>query len=126
MASFRVKKLESFIQKEISELIRKEVKDPRISPLSTTIVSVEVSKDLRYVVVNVSVMGNKEKKKETMSGLNSAKGFIQHKIGEIVKLRFTPEIKFELDESLERGDRIISKLKELIPDENNKEENKNL
>jgi ribosome-binding factor A len=120
MAYYRVKKMESLVQREISDLIRKEIKDPRITPLITTISHVKVSKDLRYVTVYISVLGNEEKKKQTMEGLNSARGFIQNKIGKLVRVRFTPEIRFQLDDSLYQGDKIINKLKKLT---NTKNEN---
>jgi ribosome-binding factor A len=120
MAYYRVKKMESLIQREISDLIRKEIKDPRITPLITTISHVKVSKDLRYVTVYISVLGDEEKKKQTMEGLNSARGFLQNKIGKLVRVRFTPEIRFQLDDSLYEGDKIINKLKKLINTENEK------
>jgi ribosome-binding factor A len=61
----------------------------------------------------VSVYGSEEEKRETMKGLESAKGFIRSELGKDLRIRFIPEISFELDESLERGDRILRKLKEL-------------
>ncbi len=114
MAYFRVKKMQSLIQRELSDLIRKEIKDPRIVPLTTTISYVKVSKDLRYVTVYISVLGDDEKKRETMNGLDSAKGFLQNKIGKMLKIRFTPELRFKLDDSLLKGDNIIYKLKEIV------------
>lgn len=113
MTNLRVKKLESFIQREVSELIRKEVKDPRVSPLKTTVSAVQASKDLHYVSVYISVMGDESMEEDTMKGLESARGFIQNRIGKMVKLRFTPVITFKLDDSLKRGDHIINKLNEL-------------
>jgi ribosome-binding factor A len=124
MAYFRVKKMQSLIQKELSELIRKEIKDPRIVPLTTTISYVKVSKDLRYVTVYISVLGDEEKKRETMKGLESARGFLQNKIGKMLKIRFTPELRFKLDDSLLKGDNIIYKLKEIVHNEDDKEEDK--
>lgn len=114
MAYHRTKKLESLIQREVSSLIRKEIKDPRINPLKTTISGVKSSKDLRYVTVYISVMGDKNQAQETMKGFKSARGFIQKKIGDIVSLRFTPELSFKLDDSLHHGDKIIEKLKDLV------------
>jgi ribosome-binding factor A len=121
MAYHRVKKLESLIQREISSIIRKEIKDPRINPLNTTISEVKSSKDLRYVIVYISVMGDEAQAQDTMTGFKSARGFIQKKIGDIVNLRFTPELSFKLDNSLYKGDKIIEKLKELVPQSSTKE-----
>lgn len=117
MASFRGRRVESFIQREIADLIVKEVKDPRITYLSTTVTHVKISNDLRIATVYVSIMGDDAKVEETMKGLDSARGFIQSKVGKVLRLRFTPEIKFKLDDSLKEGDKIIQELKKLTPNE---------
>jgi ribosome-binding factor A len=117
MSSIRVKKVEKFIQREVADTVLNEIKDPRISQIHTTITHVKVSKDLRIATVYISVMGNEEKTEATMKGFESAKGFIQSRIGKLLRLRFTPEIRFKLDDSLKEGDKIIKKLKELGLDE---------
>ncbi len=125
MAYFRTKKMESLIQREISDIIRKEIKDPRIKPLNTTVSRVEVSKDIRYVKVYISVLGDDQKVKETMEGMKSARGFIQSKIGEALSIRFTPELTFKLDDSFSKGDRVLKKINELANSRKDKSNNYN-
>ena len=81
---------------------RKNVKDPRIAPM-TCVTDVEVAPDLKTAKVYVSVLGDDEKKEETMAGLKSADGFIRHQLAERLNLRNTPELRFILDTSSEYG-----------------------
>ena len=90
------------VQRELSEIIRGEVKDPRIHPM-TTVVSVEVTPDLKYCKAYISVLGNEESAKATIQGLKSAEGYIRRELARRVNLRNTPEIKFILDQSIEYG-----------------------
>ena len=90
------------IKREISGLIQNELKDPRLSKL-ISVLHVKATKDLRYAKVFISVMGNEEEKKEALEGLKSAAGFIRREIGHRIQLRYTPEIQFEIDKSIEHG-----------------------
>ena len=90
------------VQRELSEIIRGDVKDPRIHPM-TTVVSVEVTPDLKYCRAYISVLGNEESAKATIQGLKSAEGYIRRELARRVNLRNTPEIKFILDQSIEYG-----------------------
>ncbi|MGB9768744.1 MULTISPECIES: 30S ribosome-binding factor RbfA [Dictyoglomus] len=108
----RQERLSALIRQEVSEILLRRVKDPRISSF-LVITGVKMSKDLRYAHIYVSVYGSEEEKKQTMKGLESAKGFIRSELGKDLRIRFVPEIFFELDDSLEKGDRILRKLKEL-------------
>lgn len=90
------------VQRELSNIIRGEIKDPRISPL-TSVVSVEVTPDLKICKAYISVLGDEEAQKETLAGLKSAEGFIRTKLAKTINLRNTPEIKFVLDQSIEYG-----------------------
>ena len=90
------------VQRELSEIIRGEVKDPRIHPM-TTVVSVEVTPDLKYCKAYISVLGDEEPAKATIQGLKSAEGYIRRELARRVNLRNTPEIKFILDQSIEYG-----------------------
>lgn len=92
----------------LAELLRDEVKDPRIGFVS--IVRVEVSNDLRHAKVHVSVLGSEQQKKESMKGLASAGGFLRSEVAKRLQLRYTPELHFELDESIEHGQRIAQLL----------------
>lgn len=90
------------VQKELSTLIRGEIKDPRIHPM-TSVTAVEVAPDLKTCRAYISVLGGAEAKKATMDGLNSAEGYIRHLLAKNLNLRNTPEIRFILDESIEYG-----------------------
>lgn len=100
--SNRIDRISEEIKKEISNIIQNELKDPRL-PQVISITSVNTTKDLRYAKVYVSVLGNEEEKKNAMDALKSASGFIRREIGHRVQLRYTPEVLFELDNSIERG-----------------------
>jgi ribosome-binding factor A len=86
------------IRQEISRIVQFEMKDPRLG--FVTITKVELTKDLRYARVYFSVLGDDKAKNLTLKGLNSAKGYIKGLIADRIKLRFTPEISFRIDESL--------------------------
>ena len=113
MANYqRTDRISEEVQKHLSDIIR-ELKDPRI-PLMTSVVSVSVTKDLKFAKVYVSVMGDDETKKEAIKGLKSAAGFIRKEIGSRVLLRALPEFHFELDNSIEHGAHINELLQSVI------------
>ena len=90
------------VQKELSTIIREEIKDPRIHPM-TSVVAVEVAPDLKTCKAYISVLGEKEAKEATIKGLKSAEGYIRRQLAHNMNLRNTPEIRFILDESIEYG-----------------------
>lgn len=90
------------IQKEISDIIRNSIKDPRI-PDMVSVTQVKVTKDLRYAKVYISIYGSDEEKENAMAALKGAAGFVRREIGQRIKLRYTPEIVFEADDSIEQG-----------------------
>lgn len=90
------------VMRELSNIIRNEIKDPRISPL-TSIVAVEVTPDLKQCKAYVSVYGDADAQASTIAGLKSAEGYIRTKLARSVNLRNTPEVKFILDQSIEYG-----------------------
>jgi len=98
----RINRISEEIRKVISELLSREIKDPRISPL-TSVTKVEVTNDLSYAYIYISVLGNDEDKANTIKGLQSAKGYIKREIGNRIDLRLLPELIFRLDESIEQG-----------------------
>ncbi|WP_010252232.1 30S ribosome-binding factor RbfA [Acetivibrio cellulolyticus] len=104
----RTVRISEEMRKEISAIIQGELKDPRLSRL-ISVTNVNVTKDLRYAKVFVSIMGSDEEKKNALDGLKSAAGFIRREVGHRIQLRYTPEIQFELDNSIEHG-AYISKL----------------
>ena len=90
------------VQKELSTIIRNEIKDPRIHPM-TSVMAVEVAPDLKTCKAFISVLGNKEAKDATIQGLKTAEGYIRRQLAKNLNLRNTPEIRFILDESIEYG-----------------------
>lgn len=104
----RQDQLGQVITHELSDLMRLRMKDPRIGFASIT--GVEVTKDLSYAKVFVSVMGTPEEQRETMRGLRHAAGFLRHELAQRLTIRHVPEITFELDESIARGARVIELL----------------
>lgn len=119
----RTKRIGEEIKKLISSLIKNELKDPRISSL-TSIIEVEVTKDLRYANIFVSVYGSDEEKSNTITALSSAAGFIRKAIGKELKLRYTPEPLFKIDRSIEKGVYISNLINKIQPSEQNDEDEK--
>ena len=113
MSINRTARLSEEIRKIISEVIQNGIKDPRV-PMLTTVTRVEVTRDLRYAKAYISVFGSKEEKVKCVEGLKSAAGYIRREVGSKIKVRYTPEILFEIDESLEHGlhiNKILSDIK---------------
>ena len=90
------------VLRELSNILRGEIKDPRISPMCS-VVAVEVAPDLKSAKAYISVLGDEAALKSTMEGLKSSAGFIRRKLAENVNLRNTPEMTFILDQSIEYG-----------------------
>lgn len=117
----RVNRISEEVKKIISELLYNGLKDPRISPM-TSITRVEVTRDLRYAKIYVSILGNKEEKENSIEGLNSAKGFIRKEIGNKIDIRYIPEPIFILDESIEEGIRMSKLIEDVNKNIDNKDE----
>ncbi len=98
----RITRISEEVKREISNIIQNELKDPRL-PSLVSIIDCQVTKDLGHAKVYVSVMGTDEEKKNAIKALKSAAGFIRRELGHKVQLRATPEIHFELDNSIEHG-----------------------
>lgn len=90
------------MKRELSQIIREEIKDPRL-PEFVSVTGVQVTRDLKYAKIYVSVLGDEDKKQGAIAALTRASGFIRHEIGQRIKLRYTPELHFRLDESIEHG-----------------------
>ena len=103
------------VQRTLAEIIRSEIKDPRIAPL-TSVVSVEVAPDLKTCKAWISVYGDEEIQKSTLEGLKSAEGYIRRELARRVNLRNTPEIRFIVDQSIAYG----VKMSKLIDEVNRK------
>ena len=105
------------VQRVLAEVIRGEIKDPRISPW-TSVVAVEVAPDLKSCKVWISVLGDEEVRKATLEGLRSAEGFIKRQLARIINLRNTPELTFVLDQSIEYGVNMSKKIDEVMAQDN--------
>ena len=101
------------VQKVLAEVIRGEIKDPRISPL-TSVVAVEVAPDLKSCKAWISVLGNEESREATLQGLKSAEGFIKSRLAKTINLRNTPNITFVMDQSIEYGVNMSRKIDEVM------------
>lgn len=95
-------RINSEVQRALSELIRMGVKDPRVSSL-TSVTDVEVAPDLKTAKVFVSVLGDEKKQKDTLEGLKSAMPYLRSQLAKSINLRNTPELRFQLDTSIEYG-----------------------
>ena len=110
MANYRGGRINEEVKREISVIIRDEIKDPRMTAM-VSITAVKVTKDLSYAKVYVSIFSNdKEEQDNTFSALKSASGYIRKEIGQRINLRNTPQILFELDDSISYS----MKIEELI------------
>lgn len=111
MANFRSGRVGEQMKKELSQLIQKEIKDPRIGFITVT--GVDVTNDLSQAKVYLSVMGNEEQKEQTIKALEKASGFLRSEIGKRIRLRHTPELLFKIDSSIEYGSHIEKLLGEI-------------
>lgn len=106
-------RINSEVQRELSNIIRTEVKDPRIHPM-TSVVTVSVAPDLKYCKAYISVLGNEEAARETLEGLKNAVGYIRRALAASLNLRNTPEITFILDQSIEYGVHMTRLIDEVV------------
>jgi ribosome-binding factor A len=114
MAKYRSGRINEEMKKEISSIIQNDIKDPRISAM-VSVTQVEVTKDLGYATVYVSLFGSDESIKETMAALKSSARFIRKEVGQRIKLRVTPEILIVEDKSIKQGmhiEDLLHKIKE--------------
>ncbi len=120
MDNRRLNRVGEAIKEEISRLLLREVKDPRIG--FVTITRVKVSKDLRFVKVYFSVLGDQSVRAESLTGLNSAKGFMRRELGHRLKLRYVPNIVFSFDPSMEHMSRLTELIYQIHEDEQSGDE----
>lgn len=111
MAGKRTDRVAASLKAALAELLLREVKDPRVG--MTTVTGVDVSPDLKHARVFVSVLGDEEARARSLAGLASARAFLQAQAGRRTGLRFTPELRFELDPSYEAADRVERLLRDL-------------
>ena len=125
MASNRINRINEEIQKELSSLMR-GLKDPRVQGGMVTITHVDTTSDLRYARIFVSVL-DKSQEKGVIRGLKSAAGYLRRELGASLRLRYTPELQFIADDSIEYGAHILELLREanVVKPENSENENIN-
>ena len=97
------------VQKALSDIIRSELKDPRIHPM-TSVVLVQVTPDLKYCKAYISVLGSEEEQESTLEGLKNAHGYIKRELAHSINLRNTPDIRFILDQSIAYGVNMSKKI----------------
>ncbi len=114
MSETRARKVGEQVKKEVGHIIGTVLKDPRLCAL-ISVTGVQVTRDLRYASIYVSIYGGEGEKEQALQALDRATGFIRGEIGRRIRLRFVPEIFFHLDSSLEYGAHIERVLKELHP-----------
>jgi ribosome-binding factor A len=109
--SLRANRVGEQMKKELSEIIGRKLKDPRIG--FVTVTDVEVTGDLQQAKVYITVLGDQEQRENTLNALEKAKGFIRSEVGTRIRLRKTPELFFEMDASIDYGNKIETLLKEI-------------
>lgn len=111
MNSHRANRVAEEIKREVTQMIRDEIKDPRIG--FVTVTGVEVTPDIRYAKIFISIYGNDEIKEQSLNALEKAKGFVRSELGKRMSLRYTPELSFRFDTSIEYGAKIMKLLEEV-------------
>jgi ribosome-binding factor A len=115
MPSFRPIRVGELIQAEIAALMLKELKDPRLK--MSTISHVDVSSDLRHAKLYISHLGSEAEREAAIEGFQCAAGFIRRQLGKRLKLRYVPQLTFQLDTAIAYGVKVSHILQELIPSE---------
>ncbi|MUL36466.1 30S ribosome-binding factor RbfA [Gloeocapsopsis dulcis] len=111
--SRRVSRVAELIKREVSQMLLHDIKDDRVGAGMVSVTDVDVSGDLQHAKIFVSIYGTDEARAETMAGLKSATGYVRSELGQRVRLRRTPEIVFQEDRSIERGNRVLSLINQL-------------
>ncbi|MDI7277106.1 MAG: 30S ribosome-binding factor RbfA [Anaerolineae bacterium] len=115
MATRRQQKVADLIQEEISDLVARKVRDPRVA--GVTVTGVKVSPDLRYADIYVTKLGDEEERRTALAGLAAASGYLRRELASRVELRFVPELRFHPDSSWEEGARIDALLERIAAEE---------
>lgn len=117
MASQRIIKINEEIRKELSEIVRSEIKDPRVSGAMVSVMDVETTNDLKFAKVFISVL-QEDKKEEAIARLNAAGGFLRKEIARRINLRNTPQLIFKLDETIAYGMKMSKMIDDAIKGHN--------
>jgi len=108
----RTERVNELIRQELSDLLKREVKDPRLGGI-VSVTEVDTAPDLKYAKVFVSVLGTEQEQKQTLEGLRAAAGFLRKELGDRLSLRHVPELSFREDRSIAQGDRILRLIREV-------------
>lgn len=114
MSTRRTARVASMIREVVSTAILSELRDPRIK--NVTVLGADITPDLRYARIRISVMGDEKTAALTMHGLNSAKGYLQSRVGAYIKSRYTPELRFLLDDGIRKSVEMSAMLREVLED----------
>jgi len=114
----RIEQVNKLIRREISELLQRQVKDPRLNTF-VTVTEVSASPDLKYAKVFVSHIGNEAEKQEILRALTAASGFLRNELARRLKLRRIPELNFRWDDSIKQGDHILQLIDQITEDSTN-------
>jgi ribosome-binding factor A len=115
----RLERFNSLLRQEISDIIQRQVKDPRLGSF-ISITAVEVSPDMRFAKVFISSLATDEEKKGTLAALVSAAGYIRRELGERIKARHIPDLSFRIDETIEKADRVLRLIDRISEEENSR------
>ena len=113
------------VMRELGNIIRGGIKDPRISPF-TSVVAVEVTPDLKFCKAYISVLGDEKAKMDTIKGLKSAEGYIRRQLASSINLRNTPQITFVMDQSIEYGVNMSKMIDDVMAHDNANSNNENI
>ena len=114
--SRRTERLNHLLRQEITELLQREAKDPRLSAM-VSVTRVSVSPDLRYAKVFISVLGTEEEKKGVLAGLHAASGFLRRGLSSRLSMRYTPELSFSYDDTMEQAGKVLQLIQQVSSSE---------
>jgi ribosome-binding factor A len=113
--AYRIERVNHLIRQEVSQLLQRQVKDPRLGSF-VSVTDVSTSPDLKYAKIYVSRIGGGEEKQETLDGLAAAAGFLRNELARRLELRRIPELRFQWDNSIEQGARLLNLIDEVSQD----------
>ena len=117
----RTERLNHLLRQEITDLLQREAKDPRLSVM-VSVTHVSVSSDLRYAKVFVSVLGTEEEKRRLLTGLHAASGFLRRELSSRLSMRYTPELSFVYDDTMEQAGKVIQLIDQVSASETETQE----
>jgi ribosome-binding factor A len=120
----RAERVSNLIRQEICQLLQENVNDPRLKSL-ISVTQISTSPDLKNAKVSISVLGDKNEAKEVLTGFKSAAGYFRHELSKRIKIRSIPELTFQLDDSIERGSRVLNLIDKVVAEDSQNENRRN-